>query len=194
MKRSQMMIMLLLGVDKGGVAKFATLVKKGWVIIADEKSAEHLQKLGVEYISVEQVAGGNDTFCLNLLDPRIMAGILSLRSDAVQMKSNLLRKIEKIDMVVASIPMRGNPDIEGFNTTAHALVARSAQNTQGLTLVVDSGDHDVIVEMIQKEGDTTPEMKKELVAKAYTHLASHFASLGRIINHQLKGHPKLLPV
>ncbi len=184
---------LLLEIGRKGVEKFATLVKAGWIIIADEKSAVHIRKLGVEYISFEQVVGGSDIFSLNLLKDRILAGILSSRDNSRQMKANLLQRIEKIDMVVSSAPMSGDPNIEGFNTSLHALILSATRNEQGVTLVTDSNDYDVVVEMILKDGDTTPQMKMELVSKAYSSLAYHLASLSRIINYNLKGRPKLLP-
>lgn len=185
--------MLLLEVDEKGVAIFATLLKNGWVIIADGISAGYLRELGVEYIPVEQETGGSDFFSLNLLKKGILAGILSSRDDPKQMKSNLLQRIEKIDMVVASIPTYRNPSDKGFNTTLHALILRSTQNAQNVTLVIDPNDYSRVAKIILENGDTFPEMKLELASKACSHLASHCSSLGRVFNHQMKGCPKLLP-
>ncbi len=186
--------MLLLQVGEEGVEVFAPLAKKGWVIIADDKSARFLRKLGVEYLSVEQIAGGFDAFSLNLLSSRLLAGILTSRDDEVAMRSLFNKGLDKIDMIVVSLPMGGDPMVEGGNSTLHSLVLAATQNIIGVTIVIDSEDYRDVVKEILSSGENSFETRTNLGVKVFYQLSSHYFSLANVAKFQLeRGQPVFSP-
>ncbi len=181
--------------DKRGVVEFArSLQELGWQIIATGGTMTRLRESGIDVINISDVTGFPE-ICdgrVKTLHPKVHGGLLGRRDIADHMAQLEANGIETIEMVCvnlypfeATIAKEGvsmEDAVENIDIGGPSMLRSAAKNFRDVTVVCDPSDYDTILSEIRETGDTLPETRLKLSAKAYTHTAlydSHIASYMR---------------
>ncbi len=181
--------------DKRGVVEFAKALQDlGWQIIATGGTMTRLRESGVNVINISDVTGFPET-CdgrVKTLHPKVHGGLLARRDLADHMEQLEANGIETIDMVCvnlypfeATIAKEGvtmEDAVENIDIGGPSMLRSAAKNFRDVTVVCDPSDYDKILAEIRETGNTLPETRLKLSAKAYTHTAlydSHIATYMR---------------
>ncbi len=175
--------------DKSGLVPFArALAERGVRILSSGGTAKSLATEGVPVETVESYTGSPEVMDgrVKTLHPRVHGGILS-RGD--RDKADLDRiGAQPIDLVVVNLypfervaadPASSHEHIvENIDIGGPSMVRSAAKNHARVTIVCDPADYArVLEEMSANGGDTTPETRAELAAKAFAHTASYDAAI-----------------
>lgn len=172
--------------DKTGVVDFAAgLGKLGWDIIATGGTMKLLQDAGLPVINISDVTGFPE-ICdgrVKTLHPKVHGGLLGRRDLESHRKELRDNGIEYIDMVCVNLyPFRQTIEregvtmedaIENIDIGGPSMLRSAAKNYRDVTVVCDPGDYAAILEEIRSNGNTLPETRLRLSAKAYTHTAEY---------------------
>lgn len=181
--------------DKRGVVEFATsLVELGWEIISTSGTMKILRESGLKVTNISDVTGFPE-ICegrVKTLHPKVHGGLLARRDKQEHMAALAENGIETIDMVCvnlypfeATIAKEGvtmEEAVENIDIGGPSMLRSAAKNFASVSVVCDPDDYTMVLEEIRKEGNTTPETRLMLSAKAYTHTAlydSHIATYMR---------------
>jgi len=181
--------------DKRGVVEFAKSLKRlGWDIIATGGTMTCLREAGVEVINISDVTGFPE-ICegrVKTLHPKVHGGLLARRDSDDHMAQLAENGIETIEMVCvnlypfeATIAKEGvtmEDAVENIDIGGPSMLRSAAKNFRDVTVVCDPDDYDTIISEIEANGNTKPETRLRLSAKAYTHTAlydSHIAAYMR---------------
>ena len=190
--------------DKAGVVEFAgQLESLGWEIIATGGTMKLLQDAGLKIINISEVTGFPE-ICngrVKTLHPKVHGALLGrrdLESHRQQLKEN---GIEYIDMVCVNLyPFRqtiSKPDvtmddaIENIDIGGPSMLRSAAKNWKSVTVVCDPSDYSMVIDEIRAGGDTTPETRLKLSAKAYTHTAEYDMMISTYMRKQAGLNEKL---
>ena len=175
--------------DKSGLVAFArALRERGVHILSSGGTAKALGAEGVQVETVEDYTGSPEVMDgrVKTLHPRVHGGILS-RGD--RDKADLDRLgARSIDLVVVNLypfervaadPASSHEHIvENIDIGGPSMVRSAAKNHARVTIVCDPADYGrVLDEMAANGGDTTPETRAELAAKAFAHTAAYDAAI-----------------
>ena len=172
--------------DKTGLVDFVKgLQKFGWEIIATGGTQKLLESNGVKTIGISEVTGFPE-ICdgrVKTLHPKVHGALLARRDEPSHLKALKDNGIEFIDMVCVNLyPFRqtiAKPDvtmedaIENIDIGGPSMLRSAAKNWKDVTVVCDPSDYDGILAEIGANGNTLPETRLKLSAKAYTHTAEY---------------------
>ena len=172
--------------DKTGLVDFVKgLQKFGWEIIATGGTQKLLESNGVKTIGISEVTGFPE-ICdgrVKTLHPKVHGALLARRDEPSHLKALQDNGIEFIDMVCVNLyPFRqtiAKPDvtmedaIENIDIGGPSMLRSAAKNWKDVTVVCDPSDYDGILAEIGANGNTLPETRLKLSAKAYTHTAEY---------------------
>lgn len=181
--------------DKRGIIEFAKgLVKLGWEIIATGGTMTRLREAGLEVINISDITGFPE-ICegrVKTLHPKVHGGLLGRRDKADHMAQLEENDIETIEMVcvnlypfeatIAKESVTLEEAVENIDIGGPSMLRSAAKNFRDVTVVCDPSDYDRVLSEIKANGNTTPETRIQLSAKAYTHTAeydSHIATYMR---------------
>lgn len=181
--------------DKTGIVEFAgSLSKLGWQLIATGGTLKTLRDAGLAVTDIQEVTGFPE-ICegrVKTLHPKVHGGLLARRDKEDHLKQIAENGIEPIDMVCvnlypfeATIAKPGvtmEDAVENIDIGGPSMLRSAAKNFRDVTVVCDPSDYDKIIGEIKENGNTTPETRLQLSAKAYTHTAlydSHIAAYMR---------------
>lgn len=181
--------------DKRGIVEFArSLQELGWEIIATGGTMTKLIENGVKVINISDVTGFPE-ICdgrVKTLHPKVHGGLLGRRDLPDHMAQLEANGIETIEMVCvnlypfeATIAKEGvtmEDAVENIDIGGPSMLRSAAKNFRDVTVVCDPDDYDKVLSEIKSTGNTTPETRLRLSAKAYTHTAlydSHIATYMR---------------
>ncbi len=181
--------------DKRGVVEFAqTLQSLGWEIIATGGTMTQLRENGVNVINISDITGFPE-ICdgrVKTLHPKVHGGLLGRRDLEDHMAQLEANGIETIEMVCvnlypfeATIAKEGvtlEDAVENIDIGGPSMLRSAAKNFRDVTVVCDPDDYAKVLEEIKSTGNTLPETRFQLSAKAYTHTAlydSHIATYMR---------------
>lgn len=181
--------------DKRGVVEFAqTLQSLGWEIIATGGTMTQLRENGVNVINISDITGFPE-ICdgrVKTLHPKVHGGLLGRRDLEDHMAQLEANGIETIEMVCvnlypfeATIAKEGvtlEDAVENIDIGGPSMLRSAAKNFRDVTVVCDPDDYAKVLEEIKSIGNTLPETRFQLSAKAYTHTAlydSHIATYMR---------------
>ena len=190
--------------DKTGVVEFAGQLKDlGWDIIATGGTMKLLQDAGLEVINISEVTGFPE-ICdgrVKTLHPKVHGGLLGrrdLESHRAQLKEN---GIEFIDMVcvnlypfkqtIAREDVTMEDAIENIDIGGPSMLRSAAKNWSAVTVVCNPEDYAKVIEEIKAEGNTTPQTRLSLSAKAYTHTAEYDMMIATYMRKQAGLNEKL---
>ena len=181
--------------DKRGIVEFAReLVSLGWEIIATGGTMVRLREAGLEVINISDITGFPE-ICegrVKTLHPKVHGGLLGRRDKQDHMDQLAENGIETIEMVCvnlypfeATVAKEGTTleeAVENIDIGGPSMLRSAAKNFRDVTVVCDPDDYAKVIEEIRRDGQTTPETRIRLSAKAYTHTAeydSHIATYMR---------------
>ena len=172
--------------DKTGLVDFVRgLQEANWQIIATGGTQRLLEENGVPTIGISQITGFPE-ICdgrVKTLHPKVHGALLARRDEPSHMEALQQNGIGLIDLVCVNLyPFRQTIAREG-TTMAEAIekidiggpsmLRSAAKNWNDVTVVCDPADYDRVLSEIQTDGNTSPETRLQLSAKAYTHTAEY---------------------
>lgn len=181
--------------DKRGVVDFArSLNELGWEIIATGGTMTALREAGIPVTNISDVTGFPE-ICegrVKTLHPKVHGGLLARRDVESHLRQLEENGIETIDMVCvnlypfeATIAKEGvtlADAVENIDIGGPSMLRSAAKNFSAVTVVCDPDDYGSVIEEIRTTGNTLPETRFRLSAKAFTHTAlydSHIAAYMR---------------
>ena len=172
--------------DKTGLVPFVQgLQALGWEIIATGGTQKLLESSGVKTIGISEVTGFPE-ICdgrVKTLHPKVHGGLLARRDLPEHMQTLRENGIETIELVCVNLyPFRqtiAKPGVtmedavENIDIGGPSMLRSAAKNWRDVTVVCDPTDYEAILAEIRAGGNTTPETRLKLSAKAYSHTASY---------------------
>ena len=190
--------------DKTGLVEFVQgLVDLGWEIIATGGTQKLLESKGVKTIGISEVTGFPE-ICdgrVKTLHPKVHGGILARRDVPEHMETLKENGIETIELVCVNLyPFRQTiakegvtleDAIENIDIGGPSMVRSAAKNWRDVSIVCDPADYDTVLAEIREKGNTTPETRLKLSAKAYTHTAEYDCCIATYMRRQAGLNEKL---
>ncbi len=170
--------------DKTGIVEFArALHGLGIEILSTGGTARRLADAGVPVVEVSSHTGFPEMMDgrVKTLHPKIHGGLLARRdTDAQAMREH---GIAGIDLLVVNLyPFErtvANPGcdlataIENIDIGGPAMLRAAAKNHAWVTVVVDAGDYDTVLEELRADGSVTAATRFRLAARAFEHTARY---------------------
>ena len=183
--------------DKTGVSAFAAaLARLGWEIIATGGTRRLLESDGVKTTGISEVTGFPE-ICdgrVKTLHPKVHGALLARRDLPAHLEALRENGIEFIDLVcvnlypfAATIAREGvtmEEAVENIDIGGPSMLRSAAKNWRDVTVVCDPGDYSKVLYEISQQGNTTPETRLTLSAKAYTHTAQYDTMIARYMRAQ----------
>lgn len=170
--------------DKTGIVDFAQgLTKAGYTLLSTGGTAKALRTAGVKVTDVSEFTGSPEIFDgrVKTLHPKVHGAILNIRDNEEHKRTATQHSIPNIDLVavnlypfeatVAKPGVSFEEVIENIDIGGPSMVRSSAKNHRFVTIVVHSADYNTVLDEINTHGDTTPETRLRLAAKAFSHTA-----------------------
>ena len=190
--------------DKTGLVEFVQgLVDLGWEIIATGGTQKLLESKGVKTIGISEVTGFPE-ICdgrVKTLHPKVHGGILARRDVPEHMETLKENGIETIELVCVNLyPFRQTiakegvtleDAIENIDIGGPSMVRSAAKNWRDVSIVCDPADYDTVLAEIRENGNTSPETRLKLSAKAYTHTAEYDCCIATYMRKQAGLNEKL---
>ncbi|MEP6699349.1 MAG: bifunctional phosphoribosylaminoimidazolecarboxamide formyltransferase/IMP cyclohydrolase [Verrucomicrobiota bacterium] len=184
--------------DKKGVAAFArALEKQGVDIISTGGTAELLRK---EKIPVRDISSFTDfpevlEGRVKTLHPRVHGGLLYKRGNPLHEKQAKECGFQPIDLVVVNLyPFEATIQkpgvtlaeaIEQIDIGGPSMIRSAAKNYESVTVVVDPGDYDAVLENLRDhEGETTLKLRERLAIKAFIKTSDYDRAIGTFLNQE----------
>jgi phosphoribosylaminoimidazolecarboxamide formyltransferase/IMP cyclohydrolase len=180
--------------DKRGADEFAAgLASLGYEIVSTGGTAHYLNRAGVSVTLIEKVTGFPEMMDgrVKTLHPAVHGGILARRSVKSDMEALTQHGFAPIDLVAVNLyPFRETitrPDvsfadaIEQIDIGGPSMLRSAAKNHESVTVVVDPTDYRRVLDAL-RSGAITPELRRELAAKAFTHTAAYDAAVGAYLS------------
>ena len=188
--------------DKRGVAKFARdLVDMGWEIISTGGTAHVINQTGVDVTPIEGVTGFPEIMNgrVKTLHPAVHAALLARRDVKDHMTELESRGFRPIDLVAVNLyPFRetiGRPNVkfadavEQIDIGGPSMLRSAAKNHESVLVLVDPSDYDRVLTAM-REDLITPELRRELAAKVFSHTAAYDAVIAQYLAREEEGLPE----
>jgi phosphoribosylaminoimidazolecarboxamide formyltransferase / IMP cyclohydrolase len=184
--------------NKTGIAAFArALERQGVDIISTGGTADLLRKEKIpvrdisSFTAFPEVLEGR----VKTLHPRVHGGLLYKRGNEKHETEARECGFEPIDMVVVNLyPFEATiakPDvtlpeaIENIDIGGPSMIRSAAKNYESVTVVVDPGDYDAVLENIRdNNGETTLKLRERLAIKAFIRTAEYDRAIGNFLNRE----------
>jgi phosphoribosylaminoimidazolecarboxamide formyltransferase / IMP cyclohydrolase len=174
--------------DKSGLVAFArSLAARGVGIVSSGGTAKALSAEGVAVETVENYTGSPEVMDgrVKTLHPRVHGGILSRgERDSADLTRLGGREIDLVvvnlypfERVAADPSASHEQIIENIDIGGPSMVRSAAKNHARVTVVCDPKDYGRVLDELAQRGDTTPETRADLAAKAFAHTARYDAAI-----------------
>ncbi|MEM6799098.1 MAG: bifunctional phosphoribosylaminoimidazolecarboxamide formyltransferase/IMP cyclohydrolase, partial [Planctomycetota bacterium] len=176
--------------DKTGLADFAAALSAAGVeLYSTGGSRKCLEDAGVPVRDVSDHTGFPEMMDgrLKTLHPLVHGGILCRHDNDADMASAAAHGIVPFELVVVNLyPFRetiAKPGvtiaeaIEKIDIGGPTLVRAAAKNHAFVTIACDPSQYGMVLEQIQEEGATTPELRGQLAGAAFAHTAEYDAAI-----------------
>ncbi|MGH6825473.1 bifunctional phosphoribosylaminoimidazolecarboxamide formyltransferase/IMP cyclohydrolase [Methyloceanibacter sp.] len=177
--------------DKTGLVEFARgLSAHNVELISTGGTAKLLREAGLKVIDVAEITQVPEMMDgrVKTLHPKIHGGLLAVRGNEEHERALRDHAIPQIDLVAVNLyPFESTAGsgadfaacIETIDIGGPALIRAGAKNHASVTVIVDPADYlRVLDEMEKNGGTTTPELRKELAAKAFARTGAYDAAIG----------------
>lgn len=168
--------------DKTGIVDFARQIANlGYKIISTGGTAKTLIENGIQIIPIQDITGNPESFDgrMKTISFQIESGILFDRSNPQHVKEAEALKIKPIDLVVCNLyPFEQQTSIETIDVGGPTMVRAAAKNYKDVIVVVDPDDYSRVANALEKP---SLELKKELAAKAFTHLSFYDSQVAKFL-------------
>ncbi len=173
--------------NKTGIVDFAkSLRKHGVTIISTGGTAKALAAADINVVKVSAVTGFPEILDgrVKTLHPKIHGGLLARRDIPEHLEQLGEHGIEAIDLVVVNLyPFQetiNKPDvtfeeaIENIDIGGPTMIRSAAKNMDSVAVVVSPDSYaQVLKQMDEKQGELTPEMRRDLARQAFQHTADY---------------------
>ncbi len=168
------------------------LISLGFEIISTGGTAKFLAEKDIKTTSVEDITHFPE--CLSgrvkTMHPLLMGGILYRRGDSEHEAETKKLGIDAIDMIVVNLyPFEQTLEqgkkagksgadfekemVEQIDIGGPTMLRSAAKNHASVTVICDPADYSRVIDEIKKNGDTSPELRKQLAAKVFAHTARY---------------------
>ncbi|KAB8140865.1 bifunctional phosphoribosylaminoimidazolecarboxamide formyltransferase/IMP cyclohydrolase [Chloroflexia bacterium SDU3-3] len=174
---------------KDGLDAFARgLHELGVAIVSTGNTAKALAQAGIPVSKVSDLTGFPEILDgrVKTLHPNIHGGILARRDLPEHMDTIKAHGIGPIDLVVVNLyPFQqtvARPDvtfedaIENIDIGGPSMVRSAAKNHQDVLVVVDPADYVPVLDALRANA-VTPELRRRLAAKAFSHTSAYDAAI-----------------
>jgi len=180
--------------NKTGIEDFAArLTEQGFEILSTGGTQKALKKAKISVTPVEEVTKFPECFSgrVKTMHPLLMGGILFRRDDADHQKEAKEHGIDPIDLVVVNLypfeesvakGIKVDDLIEQIDIGGPALLRSAAKNHASVTVVCDPSDYERVILEIESGGDTSPELREELSAKAFLRTAAYDSAITEVLS------------
>lgn len=169
--------------DKSDLIPFvASLTELDVEIISTGGTANQLRNAGIEAVEVSDKTGFPEIMDgrVKTLHPKIHGGLLGRRgTDEPVMDEHGIKPIDLLvvnlypfEQTIARDDATIDDAIENIDIGGPAMIRAAAKNHDGVAVVVDPADYDVVLEKL-KAGELDLEKRRRLAAKAYAHTAAY---------------------
>src|SRR5688572_551437 len=172
--------------DKSELMAFAqTLAEVGVEIISTGGTAKALREGGLKVTDLSAYTGFPEMLDgrVKTLHPKVHGGLLYVRENPAHQEQAQAHGIQPIDLVVVNLyPFEqtvAKPNvtreeaIENIDIGGPSMLRSAAKNHESVTVIVDPGDYAEVAAQIQKEGNTTLELRRKLAAKVFARTAAY---------------------
>ncbi|MCC7101731.1 MAG: bifunctional phosphoribosylaminoimidazolecarboxamide formyltransferase/IMP cyclohydrolase [Fimbriimonadaceae bacterium] len=182
---------LLSVTDKTGLLEFARgLSALGFELISTGGTANALRSEGLEVTEVSDLTGFPEMLGgrVKTLHPIVHGGILGDTRDASHRAQMAEAAIEPIELVCVNLyafeqtisqPHSFDDAIESIDIGGPTLIRAAAKNSANVIVVVDPNDYEQVVSALASE--TAPQLRRELMAKAFRHTAYYDSVIARYL-------------
>jgi phosphoribosylaminoimidazolecarboxamide formyltransferase/IMP cyclohydrolase len=184
--------------DKTGLLDFAKgLAELGVEIISTGGTAKALQKAGIPVFEISTYTGSPEILDgrVKTLHPKVHGGLLYLRGNAEHEATAKEHDIRPIDLVVvnlypfeATIAKEGvtlAEAIENIDIGGPSMIRSASKNYQSVTVVTDPADYDdVLAEMKDEDGATTPKLRERLAIKAFATTSAYDRAIANYLGSE----------
>lgn len=172
--------------DKSGLEDLArALAERNIELISTGGTSAKLKGAGFAVTDVADVTGFPEIMDgrVKTLHPKVHGGLLGVRGNPVHAAAAAEHEIEPIDLLIVNLyPFEQtvakdapyDECVENIDIGGPAMIRAAAKNHAAVTVVVDNGDFDELLEELSvNEGGTTLAFRKRLAAKAYARTAAY---------------------
>jgi phosphoribosylaminoimidazolecarboxamide formyltransferase/IMP cyclohydrolase len=176
--------------DKTGLEEFARgLAGLGVELVASGGTAEYLRERGIEATGVDELTevpellGGR----VKTLHPRIHAAILARRDVPEDLAALDEHSIRPFDLVCVNLypfrevagrwGIREEEAVEMIDVGGPAMLRAAAKNFASCVPVCRAERYPEILDVLAKDGDVSPERRRELAAEAFATTAAYESSI-----------------
>ncbi len=180
--------------DKTGIVELAyALHAKGFKLISSGGTALTLRQAELEVIELKEIIPTPDLLegRLNMLHPRIMAGIAADRGNPGQMHEVERRGAVLIDLVAVNLyPVAAaaadkdmtQAEILDYVDLAHsALLRAAARNFRQVICLCDPSDYQSVVDSLRQYDRVNPDRRQMLAAKAFHYSAYYDTTVAQYL-------------
>ncbi len=179
--------------DKSGLMPFArALSQRGVTLLSSGGTAKALAAEGLPVETVEAYTGSPEVMGgrVKTLHPRVHGGILAREGT----DDGDLQKLggRFIDLVIVNLypfeKVAANPNasfeelIENIDIGGPSMVRSAAKNHARVAIVCDPADYGRVLAEIEKTGEVSPGLRRELAAKAFAHTAAYDAAISGVLS------------
>jgi len=177
--------------DKTGIVELAkALVKKEFKIISTGGTASYLKKQGVDIVPIEEITHSPESFDgrVKTISFQLESGLLFDRKNPNHLKDAEKLGIPYIDFVINNFyPFWEKPDIEMIDIGGPTMVRSAAKNHDSVTVLVDPMDYENVKKELEKNGQTSEKLRRDLAAKAFSCVAYYDSLIANYYQNQTKG-------
>jgi phosphoribosylaminoimidazolecarboxamide formyltransferase / IMP cyclohydrolase len=172
--------------DKSGILEFAQeLETMDFEILSTGGTKKFLEENGVAVTAVDEVTGFPEILGgrVKTLHPLIHGGLLAKHDDREHQQEMSENGISPIQIVCVNLyPFRQTilkpgvtveDAIENIDIGGPTMLRSAAKNHAHVTVIVDAGDYDGVLEELKLQGSTTLETRRRLAAKVFRHTAAY---------------------
>lgn len=189
--------------DKSGILDLGrALADRGVELLSTGGTFKALEGAGIPVRSVESYTGSPEVMDgrVKTLHPRIHGGLLSREG---QDEADLARLgAGFIDLVVVNLyPFEqtlAKADatfaelIENIDIGGPSMLRSAAKNHARVTVLCDPSDYGAVLAELTAGGDVSPETRRRLAAKAFTHTAAYDGAISGWLTGEPDGYPRAL--
>ena len=184
--------------DKTGLHAFARrLVECGVQLYSTGGTRKYLEEHGLSAIDIAEYTGFPEVMDgrVKTLHPKIFGGILCRRDRDDDMEVMDRLEMEQLDLVVVNLypfeqtiqrsDVTQSMAIENIDIGGPSLVRAAAKNSQFVTIATSPDQYDAIAEQVESSGGTTLELRRQLMADAFTHTAQYDLNISEYFQSQM---------
>jgi phosphoribosylaminoimidazolecarboxamide formyltransferase / IMP cyclohydrolase len=186
--------------DKTGLLDFAKgLVAIGFRLVSTGGTHKELAKAGLAVQEVSDLTGFPEILDgrVKTLHPKVHGGILA-RRDAASHRAQIAQQgIQAIDLVCVNLyPFESvygkngvsvDEAVELIDVGGPAMVRAAAKNHAHVTVVTEPADYANVLAELQKNKSTSPETRRRLAVKAFSHTSRYDAMISHWLGQRFGG-------